>query len=318
MKIAFHTEQIDLRGTCVALYDYAHYSEKLLHNKSVIFTSREKIGSANKKALKKFTDRFPVITYDNAEHLNEMVNKQHFDLVYNIEYGTTDFHIDNVPVAIHCVFDCSKPHGTVYAAISDALARKYNHDLVVPHMIGLEPSVTKDNHRKDLGIPDNATVFGRYGGMDTFDLEWCRRVIVRLVNERDDLYFLFINTPVFYEHPRIKHLPFVTTQDEKNRFIRTTDAHLECGSLGHSFGLAMGEFSVNNKPIIAYNGRVWNTAHLEILKEKGIYYSNENEFYEILKNFKKENYISKNLNCYENYNPQKVMNIFKKVFIDRA
>ena len=34
VKIGFYTEQLDVRGTCVAIYDYAHYNEVLLNNDS--------------------------------------------------------------------------------------------------------------------------------------------------------------------------------------------------------------------------------------------------------------------------------------------
>ena len=35
-KIAFHSNQLCLRGTEIALYDYAKYSEELLNNESII------------------------------------------------------------------------------------------------------------------------------------------------------------------------------------------------------------------------------------------------------------------------------------------
>ena len=38
VKILFHTEQLDVRGTCNAVYYYAHYNEVLLNNESAILT----------------------------------------------------------------------------------------------------------------------------------------------------------------------------------------------------------------------------------------------------------------------------------------
>ena len=38
MKVAFHTPALDVRGTCTAIYDYAHYNEILLVNSSIIIT----------------------------------------------------------------------------------------------------------------------------------------------------------------------------------------------------------------------------------------------------------------------------------------
>ena len=37
-KIAFHSNQLSLRGTEIALYAYAKYNEEILGNKSVIFS----------------------------------------------------------------------------------------------------------------------------------------------------------------------------------------------------------------------------------------------------------------------------------------
>ena len=47
----------------------------------------------------------------------------------------------------------------------------------------------------------------------------------------------------------------------------------------------MGEFSVNNKPIIVYKGHVWNTAHYEILSDKAIYFEDASQLRDILTSF---------------------------------
>jgi hypothetical protein len=40
VKIIFHTEQLDVRGTCNAVYYYAHYNETILKNVSAILTQK--------------------------------------------------------------------------------------------------------------------------------------------------------------------------------------------------------------------------------------------------------------------------------------
>lgn len=311
VKIAFHTPSIDVRGTCVSLYDYAHYNEKLLGNISIIVTPASGKCKNDSIALIKFMRRFPVIIYEDLEAAIEDC-----DILYCIKYGTFDGVISRtIKTVIHCVFDLSQPHGDVYAAVSETLAHKYGVKKFVPHMIGLQPSKTQENLRSYLNIPQDAVVFGRYGGMDTFDLEIARSAIKRAVREYDNLYFVFINTPEFDIHPRIIFLPKISDLDEKNRFICTCDAHLECGGLGHTFGLAMGEFSINNKPIIAYNGVVWNTAHFDILKDQAIYFKTEEELYNVLTTFDPSLYSKRDNNCYRDYSPHKVMEQFSKVFI---
>ena len=62
-NIAFHSNQLGIRGTDVALYDYAHYNETILKNKSFIISDKNN----DLQALKKFEDRFDVFLYDNFE-----------------------------------------------------------------------------------------------------------------------------------------------------------------------------------------------------------------------------------------------------------
>ena len=210
----------------------------------------------------------------------------------------------------------SDPHGDVYAGVSKQIARKFNKTLYVPHMISLQPCIVQDNIRTKLNIPLDAVVFSRYGGMDTFNLEFCRKVIKQVVNEHSDRHFMFINTPEFYNHRQIHYLQPITTDIDKSIFIQASDAHLECSDLGHSFGLAIGEYSVHNKPVIAFTGPVWNTSHLEILGDKVVGFQNESDFYRILTTFDPKSFISADLNCYKEFSPEKVMASFKKVFID--
>jgi hypothetical protein len=316
MIIAFQTSQIDVRGTCVALYDYALYNETILGNTSIVVTDKRNVAKNDLVAIRKFANRFPVIFYDDAEHLHRILKEKKCDMMYTIKYGKKDEIVfDDIKTVIHCVFDLSEPHGDVYAAVSKALAKKYNYPLYVPHMIGLSPSKTKENMREFLGIPDDAIVFGRHGGVDTFNIPFVHDAIRKLIVNHSNLWFVFMGAPHFIEHPRVIYLPLSSDLGEKNRFIQTCDAHLECGTLGHSFGLAMGEFSVNNKPIIAFLGKVWNTAHYDILKNNALYFRNQEEFERIITTFNPELYKDRDLNCYKDFSPEKVMKIFNDVFI---
>lgn len=315
--IAFHTPSLDVRGTCVSIYDYAHYNEVLLGNKSLIVVplSSFKENKNDAIVIDKFSNRFKIVFYENIEELENTI-KDCF-LIYFIKYGKNDGLLSSkIKNAVHCVFDMSEPHGDVYAGISKAIATKFEKTLFVPHMIGLLPSVSQENLRNSLNIPSEAVVFSRYGGQDTFNLDIGYNAIKRIVNDTTDRYFLFINTPNFYDHPRIIHLPKIVTDEDKNKFICTSDAHIECSNFGHSFGLAIGEYSVNNKPIICYNGWTWNRNHIDILGDKGIYFNDEESLYNILKSFNPNDYKDRDMNCYREYTPEKVMSQFDLVFVD--
>ena len=316
MIIAFQTAQIDVRGSCVAIYDYALYNETILGNTSIVVTDKRNVAKNDLVAVIKFTNRFPVIFYDDKEHLHRILQQKRCDMMYAIKYGKrNEIVFDDVKTVIHCVFDLSEPHGVVYASVSKALAKKYNYPLHVPHMIGMPPSKTKENMRQFLGIPVDALVFGRHGGVDTFNIPFVHEAIKEILQTHPNIWFVFMGAPRFVEHPRVVYLPLTSDFDEKNRFIQTCDAHLECGTLGHSFGLSMGEFSVNNKPIIAFMGQVWNTAHYDILKDQAVYFRNKDEFKHILTTFDPELYKGQDINCYREFSPEKVMRIFDDVFI---
>jgi len=314
--IAFLTNQLDVRGTCVALYDYANYYEKILNGRSVIIIPKS--GNNDILAVNKFMKRFSIKYYEEKEEIDNILIENKCDILYCIKYGKNDgIYSKKIPTIIHCVFDLSEPHGDIYAAVSKTLAKKYNKKSYVPHMIGLEPSITNNNMKKQLNIPKDAIVIGRIGGRDTFNIEFVKKKIGEIVRKREDIYFIFVNTDKFDNHKQLIYLDKIISSYSKNLFISTCDIHLEAGTMGHSFGISCGEFSVNNKPIIAFNnGKLWNTAHIEILGDKGIYFKDSEELEEIILNFKKEDYEGKDWNCYRDYNPTKVMKKFKKVFID--
>ena len=311
VKVAFLTPQLDPRGTCVAIFDYAKYNVELLHNESLIVVPQ--IGSLDPATLKKFLKIFQIYYYESLSDLENFLLRENTDILYCIKHGQNDgIFLNKIPTVIHCVFDMSQPHGTIQAAVSETLAKKFGRTNFVPHMVALRPSQNGENLRECLGIPEEAIVFGRYGGQDTFNLEFVRNAIRRILEERKDIYFLFMNTPEFIDHPQAIFLDSLTDEDEKNRFICTCDAHVEAGTLGHTFGLAIAEFNINRKPIIAYTGEVWNRAHLDILGDAVIGYQDEGDFYRVLETFTK--YEAENM--YTEYTPEKVMKKFKEVFID--
>lgn len=312
-RIAYHTPQIDVRGSCTALYDYAVNMRKFYGIEGVIITTNTP--KHDEIALYKFMNAFRICFYTDTSEIDQIITNEKCDYLYCIKYGTDDGITSKiVPTGIHCVFDLSQPHGNVYVAVSSTLANKYGKPgHYVPHMIGLKPSITKENMRDQLGIPNNAIVFGRHGGTDTFNLQFVCTMISKIVEERDDIYFVFVNTPVFVEHPQVIFLDKFINNDIKNKFIHTCDAYIEAGTLGHTFGMSIAEFTVNGKPIIAYDSAaLWNRAHLEILGNDVIIFRNAEEFYNILTTFVPYTVTS---NPFNDYLPRNVSKQFYDTFI---
>lgn len=318
MIIAFHTPDLNIRGTCRALYDYAHYNEVLLHNKSVIITKYVENNCYN-PVLNWFSRRFRIIFYTQINELITISKK--VDLLYFIKYGKRDetsqlLDENNINYVIHSVFDLSEPHGKVFAAVSQSLAKKFGHSLFVPHMIDMQIGHPKLNLRKELNIPESAVVFGRYGGKDTFNLEFAKNIISKIVRENANIYFLFMNCPIWDNHSQIINLEPSIEIKVKQQFINTCDAMIVPETMGHTGFLAGAEFSIHNKPIIIYNGAdVWNTAHIDQIGEKGIYFATEKELENVLINFDSMRKKYSDWNCYREFTPKKVMKQFEKVFL---
>lgn len=319
ITIGFLSNQLTLRGTEVAMWDYAYYNEEYLGNESIIITRDiSKIDNPGRdlcqEAYDKFRDRFPVFYYENTDDIDNIVATNNITHLYIIKSGTWDGLVTiNCKNLIHCVFAPIEQHGEVYSVIGDNINRRFNTNYpVVPHMI----SLPNHNHdlRKTLGIPENSLVFGRYGGKDTFDISFVYNVIDNIVNTCDNVYFLFMNTDPFLIHDRIIYLNGTTNQYIKKAFINSCDALLHARLRGETFGLTCGEFAISDKPVITFKNSP-EREHINILGEKAILYENSNDLYDILVNFDKSKYDMTE-NGYKNYTPQRVMDIFKKVYLD--
>lgn len=101
---------------------------------------------------------------------------------------------------------------------------------------------------------------------------------------------------------------------DKSKFINTCDAMIHARMDGETFGLAVAEFSMHNKPVLTF-GRGTDWAHIEILKDKALVYNSFEDVYDMLLNLNK--YIKhKNYIAYNEFLPENVMQIFRKVFLD--
>lgn len=322
--IAFYGRHLGLRGTEVSMYDYANYNEKLLNNKSIIIYPHDSPHN-DETVIEKFKNRFDKIFTISIsdetkviEQIDEILLKNDCTHFYTQKMGFNDGIVTKVCKSlILCCSSSVNPwkekHGDRYAFISDWLSKHCsNYEFpVVPCIVDL-PNYD-DNLRNELNIPKNAIVFARNGGMDSWDIPWVNDAVIECLKQNELIYFLFQNTPNFYSHPRIIHVPPSADLKFKTKFINTSDALLHARNVGETFGLTCAEFSIKNKRVITYGGSLERN-HIDILGEKGLYYNNSNELLNILLNFKNES--SKDWNCYRNFSPEKVMKIFDEVFLN--
>lgn len=316
LKIAFFNPGLDERGSCIALFDYAYYNQTLLHNKSIIVLPSQTRSVNHQAIVHKFLNHFPLYYFDNMNDLEDTLKKEGCNALYAIKYGTLDgIILNSIPTLVHCVFDLSQPHGLVYAAVSQNLAKKFNKTEFVPHMIGLK--VEKGDMRRDLNIPQDAMVYSRMGGLDTFNISFVHQAIRDILNKKDNVWFTFVGTPCFVTHSRVIYINKIINPSEKSRFINTCNAMIHGSTLGETFGIAIGEYSIHNKPVITYSGPVMNDAYRDILGDKAYYYKNKEELDLI---FEKEEFRGDKNEyryIYKDYNPERVMGIFQDVFLSK-
>lgn len=310
--IGFHTDQLSERGTEIALFDYAYFNEKLYGNKSIIFYQKNNFNS-NEKAIEKFHNTFECYPYNDFNEIENYVKELNIQYFYNIKNDrpSKGQNVKNCINLNHAVFEL-EPHGDRYAAISQDLCDIHNINVpVVPHMINIPKH--DENMRMELNIPKNSIVIGRYGGFCEFDISDAHYAIAEILEKRNDMYFIFANTQNFYNHPRIIYLNTIVNLYDKAKFINTCDAMIHARSFGESFGLAIGEFSTLNKPVVTTFGKY--NAHIKLLGEKGIIFKSKDELVYIFMQIENIIRCRKDWNAYKDYTPEKVMHQFMEVFL---
>ena len=310
MKVAFLTNHISYGGTEVSMYDYAHFNEVLLGNTSIVIT--RDFRATHGEIYEKFAKRFPVFYIQTQEDIDRIAEQEGVDVVYVQKSGEVDWFVSkHRKCVVHAVFTTKFPHGNVYAAISSSLNQLHRTNVpVVPYMVYVEEN--EESFRKELGIPEDAVVFGRHGSYDSFDIPFVHETIPRILDRHPNMYFVAMNTKPFANHPRIVYLPRTTDLQVKRKFINTCDGMLHARARGETFGLACGEFAVCKKPIVTY-AHSPERAHIDILGNKCTPYSNAMDLYRIFESGSWKKDVTEN--GYLAYTPSAVMPIFESVFL---
>jgi hypothetical protein len=333
--IAFHCNQLCLRGTEVSTFYYAYYNQTILKNKSIILCCKGTV-TTEQEVIDKFEKEFKVIFYDHYDNgkyqfpiydrkragttcsnLDKILEDENCNVLYTQKWGFQDGVLSKkVKTAVHCIFEINPKykHGDIYFSISKWLSQAQSNNKYpsIPYIV--VKSEETDNLRVSLNIPTDAIVFGRHGGKETFNLKFVHNTIKKIVNERNDIYFLFMFTDKFYEHPNIIYIDGSSDLSYKAKFVNTCDAMIHARNGGETFGASCAEFSIQNKPVITWNGG--EKAHIDIMGEKCIKYNNDKEVYDILTTFNKEEIEKQNWDAYsENHNPEIIMQKFNNLII---
>jgi hypothetical protein len=325
-RVLFYDPNMNERGTSSAIYDYADYNETILENQSFIVGSKK----GENTNYKKFAKRFETLISENLNEVQNIANQLECQYFYTLKYGFNDgIILKKILNCVHVVFPSYEPHGDVYAYVSEWLSREYGQNSpFVPHMINLPDDGA--NYKDYFKIHDKF-VFGWYGGKN-FEIEFAQKAVIQCARTRKDAFFLFMNQEPFCSEPNVVFLPVSYDPYEKVRFINTCDVMLHANNRGETFGLAIGEFSSKNKPVITYSLKdtlrynytekfydFWwehpGKNHILTLGKKGIYYDNQEQLLNILMNIEKKEIVNKDWNCFKEYTPVKVMKKFNEVFL---
>jgi hypothetical protein len=199
--------------------------------------------------------------------------------------------------------------------------------------------------RKRLGIGERDLVLCNHGGSGSFNVPLAfdgMRTALQQLEQRKvkadskdmdkdsggsdsihrNLHFILLNTKVprdMDSFKQIHRLPATVDAIEKERYFYACDAMLHGRSDGETFGMAIGEMSVRNKPIITCSNKKHsqNNEHLRILGDKAFLYDSAEDLVRIIQGLFRDGVDKeKSYNAYyPKYGPREVMHIFNKTLL---
>ena len=140
MKILFHTNQLNLRGTTTAILDYAKYNQEILGNESII--CYDESNPMNEPGVYDIVKKsFNVISSPlNTNSVERIIDREKIDFAYFLRGGAYDFIPTNCKTGVHAVFQINNPHGDIYAYVSEWLSGRMSNNIPwVPHIVDLPP-----------------------------------------------------------------------------------------------------------------------------------------------------------------------------------
>ena len=286
MRILLHTNGLNVRGTTIALLDYAKYLENEKYEVHVAYDMEDL--SNNKSVIRDVKQKYETIPYRGRD-LFTCNQKYNYEIAYFIKYGFDDGKLMHGALnLVHTVFQVYEPHGNQYFYVSNWLSsqmRKRNLGKIlkgnllsldsfqphlfsfVPHIVEL-PSIKRFDFFENFRLPDDAIICGRHGGFDTFDVPFVQNALVEEIQENKRLYLFLVNTRRFSNHNRIIHLPEITSRAETANFLGSLDFYVHARKRGETFGLSLLEAMLMRVPILSFRGGV-DGNHRYLLRDSG-------------------------------------------------
>jgi len=346
LKICMHVNQITDRELELTTFDYGYSAKKVLRHDVVILAPRMSIERGTQKYIamyKRFVKEFGHIRmYNNSptwvqkhghsggKGLADLVHQERCHLLYSQKGSSNDDapsipeEILKVPWAVHVVTKATAPHGTAYAGITQNVSdHACWRGAVVPYIVyPLKNVWRRFALRSKLRIPGEHILLCRHGSIDSFDIPWVRREIIPLLDRNPTLHFLFVNTdwPSDHTHKRLYVLPAFLDAAGWRRYFDACDGMLHARKEGEDFGLAVGQMSVHNKPVLTCDV-CGARQHINALGNKAFRYRDVPTLEKTIRKLLtmgRGNITKSNWEAYGGLDPTQVMKRFNEVFIEPA
>jgi hypothetical protein len=330
MKIGFFNNQIDERSSWQAYY-FAKYARIYLGHTTAIYypeTSYQATLHPQKRNwIQKWLGLEPrdipktlcdqkmagLMIRDGIPVIGTRLDADFSDLdaLYHFKSGERDgFMPRGTRYWVHVSFNGTQPHGDRYVALGQWLGLRDGLPFV-PFIVEVADDQT--NMRRELGLPEDAFVFGRFGGYDSFDIRWVWEAIKDILERYQNVYFLFANTQIEMQHGRVISLPALYDEVQKRRFINSCDAMLHARARGETFGVAVGEFACCGKPVLTYAGSP-ELAHIELLSHP-LCFNEQRDLIRLMEKGIAGEFPKEDGGHYRDCTPKKVMAMFDQNFI---
>jgi hypothetical protein len=287
------------------MYDYAASFEDYLGGQSFCLSFAD--GIINRMpapesliSMPKFEKRFPgrvhLLKENPRAELNAYLGTIQPDAFYAQQYGTVaGTEVFPVPekggkikTLLHAVFVGTEPHWDAYTAISDSVPRSPGI-ATVPYIVPVgDPTETRDL-RSEWGVPPNAKVFCRHGGVGTFDISFVHEAVCTHARTHPHDYIVFLGTaPIGCENDvkNIIHLEKNVDLNFKQRYLNSCDACIHARSDGETFGLGVAECSMAGKPVFTFAAPPPGAGfHLEVLGPHALRYKDGEGLKQMLDSF---------------------------------
>ncbi|MEO1329950.1 MAG: hypothetical protein AAFW46_09830 [Pseudomonadota bacterium] len=289
MRLAFCPIELKMRGGTVKVLNYARAARDVLGIEPVVLFDPSASAPGMVAEFERAT--IPLHAVDREVDLRRQTEGLKLDVAYRSMTGPPG---DNWPAcarrAMHTVFRFRHgplPEDLRHAYISDWLAHWADggRSAAAPHVVALpEPSPEGVRAmRERCGAPADALLLGRLGGFEEFDLEFAQAAVREALERRSDLWFAFVNTKPFVEHPRAAFLPPIAALQEKADFFSACDASIHARRRGESFGNAIAESLAMDRAVLAWEGGL-DRNHVWMLEGAGTLYRTKRDLLDRLLN----------------------------------